>query len=100
MNNFLVYEKRKSAVIRKMSDILQFFSYTNVRYLSSDAHAHYFQYESIDEDGTIEVWDLQVEIEGNHEINHKPVSVEDWYYVGETFQELMECYEDSFVIAI
>lgn len=93
-------ERRTAAVIRKITATLEFYNYQNVKYQSSDCHAHYFQYESVEDNGEIEIWDLQVELEGEHEINHKPTNIEDWYFVGETFHELMDCSGDFFDIAV
>ena len=99
--NYVTKEERNAAVvIRRITEILQLNSYHNAMYQSSDAHAHYFTYESIEDDETIVPWDLQVELEGEHEINHKPATSADWEYVGETFQELMDCSEFIFDIAV
>ncbi|EFV74962.1 hypothetical protein [Cytobacillus pseudoceanisediminis] len=96
----ILEDRKTAALIRQMTDILEFYGYMNVKYESSDCHAHYFHYESIEDNGDIEKWDLQVELEGDHDINHRPVNREDWYYVGETFQELMECSQVYLNIAI
>lgn len=93
-------ERRAAAVIRRMTELLEENSYQNAAYQNSDCHAHYFTYESVEEDGEVAIWDLQVELEGEHEINHKPAGSEDWEFVGETFQELMNCFEIYLDIAI
>lgn len=93
-------ERRAAAVIRGMRALLEENSYRNAAYQTSDLHAHYFTYESVEEDGTVEIWDLQVELEGEHEINHKPAGAEDWEFVGVTFRELMNSFDLHFDIAI
>lgn len=87
-------------VIRKMLELLEYSGYINVKYESSDMQAHYFHFESIEDNGVIEIWDLQVELEGDYEINSKPPGCEDWYYVGETFQEILNCYNETLELVI
>jgi hypothetical protein len=93
-------EERAAAVVEKMKDILCKSGYRNTTYQTTDCHAHYFEYEIVDVNGDIRMFDLQVELEGEHEIRHKPVQLEDWYFVGENFSDLMELSKHSFDIAV